>query len=527
VLPHNHSVGGSLARLAVCALGFTLTGLLPQTVWAWSLARPAIVRPSPAPALDAVAAVPGGVHAAPDDTAAATLDIVESRWRDDLAAMQAFRPGYSFWQHIFTIPDGSIVFGSAIDGRFVGTVPERGDWTRAVWADPGLAAALASVRLPANPQERRERLVLLLEPVAGPVLHNPTRGRFLLPNAERYGGFLRTWGTIYERFGVPEDLGLAQAILESGLNGTRRSEARAIGLCQWLDGNWKQLNRLAPTVIEVHNQTTQAAYCAAYLSVLATKYGSFIPALSEHHAGGTNVGRTLINGDRLGARDVRERYFLGSKLARDLRLLPVKDHRDVYQTYGPRSYLYAEMVFGNTLTVRNLLASIPQVAIHAMRAPRAIPLGEVTRRTRLSADEVRRYNPALVRQVPAGANLYLPAYVESFGPDVAFWQRPAPRSYAAILDDFLSLEHGAERWDDPAFEGLLRDFQRRFRETKTEEGAVMSTVLAYAIDDAYTSNRRALLAEFRNSERVAVAFLRGVQEVDTLRQVRTASIGVE
>ncbi len=74
------------------------------------------------------------------------------------------------------------------------------------------------------------------------------------------------------------------------------------------------------------SQTAQAPYCAAYLSVLATKYGSFIPALSEHNAGGTNVGRALINGERLGATDVRARYFLGSKLARDLRALPARSH---------------------------------------------------------------------------------------------------------------------------------------------------------------------------------------------------------
>ena len=50
------------------------------------------------------------------------------------------------------------------------------------------------------------------------------------------------------------------------------------------------LDRLDANVIEAQNQTTQAPYCAAYLTVLATKYGSFIPALSEHHTGGANVG---------------------------------------------------------------------------------------------------------------------------------------------------------------------------------------------------------------------------------------------
>ena len=114
---------------------------------------------------------------------------------------------------------------------------------------------------------------------------------------------------------MPADIGLAQVILESGLSPTRRSEANAVGFCQWLRKNWKRLDAFSPVRIDGNNQTTQAPYCAAYLSILATKYGSFIPALSEHNAGGTNVGRTLITGERLGGDDVRSRYFLGSRLA--------------------------------------------------------------------------------------------------------------------------------------------------------------------------------------------------------------------
>ncbi len=417
-------------------------------------------------------------------------DVLDARVRADLAAMQAFRPGYPFWRHIFIIPDGSIAFGSALDGRLLATFRAKGKWS----------------------QERREHEALLLERAAGPVLYNSTRGDALLMNVPRYGGFLAEWSAIYERFGVPGDVGLAQVILESGLSGTRRSNANAVGFCQWQRKNWKRLNYFSSFPIQERNQTTQAPYCAAYLSVLATKYGSFIPALSEHNAGGTNVGRMLIAGEHLGGTDDRARYLLGSQFARDLRTLPGKDYQQVHGSYGVRSYLYAEMVFGNTFNVGELTASTRQISIHAMRTARAISLAEIVKRTGLSADEVRRFNPALVDRVPAGATLYLPAYVSEFGADVAFWHRSAGQSYAAVLDDFMRLQSGAERWDDPAFAPVLADFKRRFRETNTEEGLVMETVLAYAMDQAYASSRRTLLTEYKNSATVRSLLERGLLE---------------
>src|SRR5687768_16776609 len=182
-----------------------------------------------------------------------------TRYEQDLLAMQRYRPGYAFWQHVFTVPDGSIAFGSAIDGRLLAVFPRKGDWTdETVWIDSALARTLDGRTLPANIDDRRELVAGLLGEVVGPVVHNPTRGLFVLPNARRYGGFLEEWAKIYERFGVPPDVGLAQALVESGLNGTRRSEARAVGFCQFLDVNLKRLNRLAPYVIEGRNQTSQA-----------------------------------------------------------------------------------------------------------------------------------------------------------------------------------------------------------------------------------------------------------------------------
>jgi hypothetical protein len=455
-------------------------------------------------------------------------DIAAARMRADVDAMRAFRPGYAFWQHVFTMQDGTILFGSARDGRLLAAFPAKGEWARqARWIDPGLAHILDGQRLAGKLTDRRDQVEGLIERAAGPVLQNSTRGDALIPNTRRYGAFLNEWGAIYERFGVPADIGLAQVILESGLSPTRRSEANAIGFCQWLQKNWKRLNYFSPTPIEGKNQTTQAPYCAAYLSVLATKYGSFIPALSEHNAGGTNVGRTLINGEHLGAHDVRAQYLTGSKLAHDLRALPGNGYGDVYRSYGPRSYLYAEMVFGNTFVVQSLMGSTPQRPIYAMRTPRAIPVAEIVTRTGLSLDEVRRYNPALTTAVPAQTTIYLPSYVSEFGDDVAFWRRPAPSSFTALLDEFMHLDAGPERWDDPAFAPVLTEFQRRFGATNTEEGRVMETVLAYSIDQAYTSGRRALLAEFRTDGDVRRLIDRGVLELGVIRDARASLSDVE
>jgi hypothetical protein len=478
---------------------------------------------APLPVLAQVA-IPTRSAADPFTTAS---HYARTRMLDDLAALQTYRPGYAFWRHVFTVADGSIVFGSAVDGRLFATFPENGDWQRdGVWAVEALESVLDYRTLPSDVSARRDEVARILDPLVGAVLHNATRGLFLLPNERRYGVFLGEWGAIYERFGVPAGVGLAQALVESGFDGTARSEARAIGFCQFLEGNWNRLKTLSSAVIEGYNQTTQAPYCAAYLSILATKYGSFIPALSEHHAGGTNIGRALINGERLGGDTTRDRYFLGSDFARDLRLMSPGTYSDVYGTYGPRSIRYAEMVFGNIANVDRIRADVPQRKIFAMRTTRNETLSDIARRSKLSVDEVRRFNPALTRQVPRNATLYLPKHVPAFGRDVAFWHRPPGRAYAQLLDEFLRLDVSPYAWDSPQFDSVLESFRARFAATRSEEGEIMAATLGYAMQERRGSRQSEILADFRTSEEIRRLFDDARQQRDVFL-AETAAVGAQ
>jgi hypothetical protein len=181
------------------------------------------------------------------------------------------------------------------------------------------------------------------------------------------------------------------------------------------------------------------------------------------------------------------------------------------------------MVFANTATLADVRASVRQRPVHAMRTRRVVPIEEVTRRTGLPVAEVRRYNPALVRQVPAGAQLYLPAYVKEFGEDVAFWHREPGAAFSAALADFLAIDAPPAAWDQPSFTAVLTGFEQRFRRTASEEGSVMATVLAYVIADIRTSRRGALLADFRASPAIAGLLARAVTARDQALVARSAA----
>jgi hypothetical protein len=52
---------------------------------------------------------------------------------------------------------------------------------------------------------------------------------------------------------------------------------------------------------------------------------------------------------------------------------------------------------------------------------------------------------------------------------------------------------------------------------------VMDTVLAYVMDQAYTSSRRAILSDFRTNGHMRSLVARGMLELDVLRDARLSA----
>ena len=112
--------------------------------------------------------------------------------------------------------------------------------------------------------------------------------------------------------------------------------------------------------------------------------------------------------------------------------------------------------------------------------------------------------------MPANADIYLPRYVKRFGRNVSFWHEPPNAAYASALSDFLALDAPLEQWDDGSIVPTLRRFEKRFRDSKSEEGSVFATMLSFVIDETMTSGRREILAEFRQDQDVRDLFDRGL-----------------
>jgi hypothetical protein len=119
---------------------------------------------------------------------------------------------------------------------------------------------------------------------------------------------------------------------------------------------------------------------------------------------------------------------------------------------------------------------------------------------------VRRYNPALVKRVPAGSAVYLPKHVAAFGRDVAFWRKSASPEFTSALNMFVRFGATLEEWEQPSIDAALTQFEQQFRATGTLEGTILATAIAYVRDEGATSGRREILAEFRTSPQIRDLF---------------------
>ena len=112
--------------------------------------------------------------AAPPQMALARDDLLQRTNRylaGDIEAMRRYRPGFKFWQHVFKVPDGRMVFGSALDGRLLATFRTSGDWAQsAEWAEASLSEALREQSIDGRLAERSDRTAKLLDQLVGTVL---------------------------------------------------------------------------------------------------------------------------------------------------------------------------------------------------------------------------------------------------------------------------------------------------------------------------------------------------------------------
>ncbi|MDR3309010.1 MAG: lytic transglycosylase domain-containing protein [Tannerella sp.] len=147
-------------------------------------------------------------------------------------------------------------------------------------------------------------------------LHSTTM--MLIKRANRYFPVIEP---ILSANGIPDDFKYL-AVIESSLDPTAVSTARAVGLWQLLEGTGKQYGlRITTTVDERRNvaKSTQAA--CKYLNEAYRKYGDWITVASSYNAG---MGRITTQMDKQGVESSLDLYLLEETTRYPYRIFAVK-----------------------------------------------------------------------------------------------------------------------------------------------------------------------------------------------------------
>ncbi len=200
-----------------------------------------------------------------------------------------------------------------------------------------------------------------------------------LGRSQTYMSMLRN---VLRENGLPEDLSYI-AFIESGLNPTAKSRAKAVGMWQFVKGtaqkyglrvNWWIDERMDP------EKATQAA--AQYFKDLYGQFGSWYLAAAGYNAGEGTVLRAM---KRHGTEDFWELASYRRPLRRETKEYVPKYLAAMLIAKDPQSYGFDEENAGEGL------------AYDKVRVSQATDLRVIAKAAGTTAEEIKRLNPELLR----------------------------------------------------------------------------------------------------------------------------------
>lgn len=208
------------------------------------------------------------------------------------------------------------------------------------------------------------------------------RGRFskFLERGLRYKDLVQG---ILKEGGVPREM-YYLAMIESGYVTYARSPARAVGAWQFMRATGRRYGLKTNFYLDERKDIVRATRAAArYLKDLHDHFGSWYLALAAYNAGEGRIMRAIRKGRS------RDFWALVKK-----RALPRET-----MNYVPK--FLAAVIIGRNLEKYGF-GSIPKnqfPTLKAVAVPASVQLSEVARVAQIPLDELREYNPHLIREI--------------------------------------------------------------------------------------------------------------------------------
>jgi membrane-bound lytic murein transglycosylase D len=213
-----------------------------------------------------------------------------------------------------------------------------------------------------------------------------------LKRSGRYEGMIR--GKLRER-GMPEDL-LYLSMIESGFNPTARSHASAVGLWQFIEGTAERYDLRVDGYVDERRHPEKSTDAALdYLQDLHGQFGSWYLAAAAYNTGENRVARVM-------------RQVTGKERGQDADFWRIRG-RLPSETREYVPLMVAAALIGKEPHKYGLgrVARWTPLEHDEVQVPAATALRTVAEAVGVSAKEVERLNPHLVRSMtPPGSSAY-------------------------------------------------------------------------------------------------------------------------